>query len=264
MIPTDDAALAGGYIAFEGIDGSGTTTQRDLVLTRLRRFGVDVFEAAQPSHGPVGVLLRRLLKGEEQALDPVAMQVAFAADRIDYSARALRPALATGTFLVSGRCEMSTAVYLASRRPLWFCGGCGTSFDSDDGGAGRPRCPRCEVGDEARRFEAREDIEAAYSWNAASVHPGLVIVVDVPIEIATKRRAARPGAPELFDDHVTQSRARRLYRHEAADAMARDGVTQVEIVDGSGKPEQVHAAVWELVAPFVEQWLQARGIDAVR
>ena len=79
---------------------------------------------------------------------------------------------------------------------------------------------------------------------------------------------------------ATQRPARRLYHFgtdglygevfvDEAGALVRfihenDGVTQIEIVDGSGKPEQVHAAVWELVAPFVEQWLQARGIDAVR
>ena len=59
--------MTGKFIALEGIDGSGKSTQLKLAADRLRQLGYDVRETREPTDFPVGRLLRQILTGEETA-----------------------------------------------------------------------------------------------------------------------------------------------------------------------------------------------------
>lgn len=102
------------YIAIEGVDGAGTTMQSGMLWRPLTDNGWCARLVAQPSGGAIGRLTRKVLTGDV-SVDPVALQLLFTADRIDHGATVIGPALAAGEVVITDRCELSTAMYLASR-----------------------------------------------------------------------------------------------------------------------------------------------------
>lgn len=264
--------LEHGYIAIEGIDGAGSTTQRDMLATRLvvQIAPRVVLSTAQPTQGEIGRIIREMLTGKRPMVDPVAFQLLFTADRLGYGSRVVKPHLDAGGIVVSDRCEMSTAVYLAGRAPLFQCGKCDHVFD-DLRDIGLPAirttpitCPTC-ASSHVHHLGLDEAL-AALTWNDRSLHPGLMIVVDVPVSVAAERRKARGGPEETFDSDLFQRRARRLYLAEAwmayygARLVEEDGtlpeMRRMAVVDGTKPPDEVHAAVWAIV----EQYLTAVGL----
>jgi dTMP kinase len=98
------------FVVFEGIDGSGTTTQLRRVAAALRTRGHAVHETREPSNGPVGRLVRDALRSEER-LDHRVLALLFAADRIDHFAREIQPALRRGEVVLSDRYLGSSLIY---------------------------------------------------------------------------------------------------------------------------------------------------------
>ncbi|MCX7025625.1 MAG: dTMP kinase [Spirochaetes bacterium] len=81
--PLTDRRTIRNFIVFEGIDGTGTTTQiRELVGT-LRRRGMRVWATAEPTSSPIGMLIRGMLRGETPAR-PETIAYLFAADRHEH------------------------------------------------------------------------------------------------------------------------------------------------------------------------------------
>src|SRR5438270_289588 len=101
----------GRFIVFEGIDGSGTTTQVARRQHRWQGLGLQVHRTAEPSTGAVGRLLRQLLAGAEAPFDPHAMALLFAADRRDHLSREVRPLLEAGVHVLCDRYVLSSVVY---------------------------------------------------------------------------------------------------------------------------------------------------------
>lgn len=100
----------GRLIALEGIDGAGTTTQAQMLARWLRAQSVPVHLTREPSKGPVGKLLRRVLSGASQ-LDSAAVALLFASDRLDHISREIVPKLANGTTVVTDRYVYSSLAY---------------------------------------------------------------------------------------------------------------------------------------------------------
>jgi dTMP kinase len=174
------AALRGLLIAVEGIDGAGTTTQVRRLVEWLGSTGRAALATREPSDGILGALLRRVLRGEEPRLDPAAVALLFAADRIDHLERTVRPAIAAGTIVVSDRYVMSSLAYQSVDLPRPF-------------------------------------VAAA---NARADPPALTLLVTVQPEVAAARRRARGGPDELFDALAFQERVAAAYLDEAARARA--------------------------------------------
>ncbi len=106
----------GFFLALEGIDGAGTTTQAARVASYLSERGYPVHTTAEPSAGPVGVLTRAALQSGE--LDDDTLALLFAADRIDHLRREIEPALGKGAIVISDRYLLSSLAYQASTLPL--------------------------------------------------------------------------------------------------------------------------------------------------
>jgi dTMP kinase len=109
--------MAGCFIALEGLDGSGTTTQRSLLTRALRERGYQVVETWEPTDGPIGGLIRRFLSGE-LALDPATVALLFAADRLEHQRTTIRPGLTSGAVVVSDRYLLSSLAYQGLDLPL--------------------------------------------------------------------------------------------------------------------------------------------------
>jgi dTMP kinase len=73
----------GKFIVFEGIDGSGKSTQIKKVFNRLKKSGHKVYPTFEPTDGPIGSLIRQMLTGKV-ATDQRTIASLFAADRTDH------------------------------------------------------------------------------------------------------------------------------------------------------------------------------------
>jgi dTMP kinase len=102
--------MRGRLIAFEGIDGAGTTTQSTRLVEALDRRGRPAHLTREPSTGPIGMFLRRVLQGDER-VPPPSVALLFAADRIDHLVREIEPQLAAGRIVVTDRYVMSSLAY---------------------------------------------------------------------------------------------------------------------------------------------------------
>ena len=73
----------GKFIVFEGIDGSGKSTQINFLVNKLKEAGISYYTTAEPSDGPIGVMIRQILTGERK-MDNKVIAALFAADRLDH------------------------------------------------------------------------------------------------------------------------------------------------------------------------------------
>lgn len=110
----------GRFIVLEGPDGVGTTTQRSLITKRLQAQGRNVHETAEPSTGPIGLMIRKMLK--ETSSDGMQhrrqLALMFAADRLYHYTNEVEVALASGKDVVSDRYLLSSIVYQSMDLPL--------------------------------------------------------------------------------------------------------------------------------------------------
>lgn len=97
------------FIAFEGLDGSGGTTQIAMFEAALISDGRAVCRTREPSDGPVGRLIRAQLAGG--AVGDAVFGMLFAADRRDHLDRVVFPARARGEVVVTDRYALSSLAY---------------------------------------------------------------------------------------------------------------------------------------------------------
>lgn len=115
------------FIVFEGLDGSGTSTQAALLEKRLVQEGYRCHLTSEPSAGPVGQMIRQAFKGRlrfSQALDRFDQQMAhlFSADRFDHLYNewdGVVPTLARGITVISTRYFFSSYAYHCTREEDW-------------------------------------------------------------------------------------------------------------------------------------------------
>src|SRR4051794_32222422 len=106
----------GRFIVFEGLDGSGTTTQVSRLGERLTEAGIRTELTKEPSNGPLGAALRQVIDGRVQ-LDPASMALAFAADRTDHlfnEHNGVKKLLAEGHWVICDRYVLSSLAYQPS------------------------------------------------------------------------------------------------------------------------------------------------------
>ncbi|MEP6796987.1 MAG: dTMP kinase [Lapillicoccus sp.] len=105
------------FIAFEGGDGAGKSTQVWLLVEALEQTGREVLVTRQPGGTPLGVQIRELvLHGEH--VTPRAEALLYAADKAQHVDSVIRPALARGAVVVTDRYVDSSVAYQGAGRAL--------------------------------------------------------------------------------------------------------------------------------------------------
>lgn len=109
----------GYFIAFEGGEGSGKTTQIKILSKSLRSLGVDVLVTREPGGSPGGEDVRNLLKNGDQARwDGVSEAMLLYAGRHDHVEKTIKPALKNGTWVLCDRFSDSSFAYQGFGRSL--------------------------------------------------------------------------------------------------------------------------------------------------
>jgi len=108
--------VAGTFITFEGIDGSGKSTQVRLLSSFLRMNGCDVLSTREPGGTQLGLRLRAALLDAQEEVDPLTELLVFAADRAQHVRRLLRPTLESGRVVLSDRYADATVAYQGGGR----------------------------------------------------------------------------------------------------------------------------------------------------
>ena len=105
------------FVSFEGIDGSGKSTQARLLAEALRATGREVVLTREPGGSPGAEEIRRLvLTGDRARWSPDTEILLFTAARRDHLERTIRPALARGAVVVTDRFADSTRLYQGTTR----------------------------------------------------------------------------------------------------------------------------------------------------
>jgi dTMP kinase len=105
------------FVTFEGLDGSGKTTQVELLRTALERDGERVVATREPGGTPLGERVRELLLESEQVA-PWAEAALFAAARAELVERVIAPALTRGETVLCDRFLDSSLAYQGIARGL--------------------------------------------------------------------------------------------------------------------------------------------------
>jgi len=109
----------GGFISFEGIDGSGKSTQARLLTDALQGLGLPVTLTREPGGSPGAEDIRRLvLQGDPDRWSPQTEALLFTAARRDHLEKTIRPALARGEVVITDRFADSTRIYQGVRGDL--------------------------------------------------------------------------------------------------------------------------------------------------
>lgn len=192
---------AGRFVVIEGLDGAGTTTQVERLSAWLTGAGVEVVATREPTGLPIGRLIRSTLRAEADAPARAALPWMFAADRADHLARVVEPALARGAWVVSDRYAPSSLAYQSLDVPL----------------------------------------SEVWALNATFRVPDLLIMVELPVEVALGRVLSRGGQREIFEERATLDAVARQYREVITRLEARGD--RVARVDGAAGVEVVFDAV---------------------
>lgn len=115
------------FVVFEGLDGSGTSTQASLLELEWQRKGHLCMLTSEPSSGPVGQMIRQTFKGrirfqEEKESFDRQMAYLFAADRFDHlhnDVDGILPMMAKGFSVISTRYYFSSFAYHCTEESHW-------------------------------------------------------------------------------------------------------------------------------------------------
>jgi len=113
-VRVDGRVKRGQLIAFEGLDGSGKSTQLARLAAQLRAAGHDVVATREPTEGVHGRRIRTLAAGGERAAPQEELRL-FTADRREHVAEVIAPSLARGALVLTDRYFLSTVAYQGAR-----------------------------------------------------------------------------------------------------------------------------------------------------
>ena len=208
--------MAGTFITFEGIDGSGKSTQLRLLAQYLRAQGCELLLSREPGGTPVGLRLREALLDVQGEVDPLTELLVFAADRAQHVRKVIRPALEKGAVLISDRYADATRAYQ----------GAGRGF-------------------------SHELISEIIGLATEGLVPDLTILFDVTVEESitrTTRRSAKNKRDRLDIEKADfHERVREEYLR-----IARAEAERVKVIQTTGSIEETQERLREIVVPFLQ------------
>lgn len=202
----------GRFIALEGIDGSGKSTQIRLLAERLRQEKIPCYTTMEPTAAPVGSLIRQVLTGKIE-MDNKVIAALFVADRLDHllnQVDGIWPKVQAGTTVLTDRYYFSSYAYQSVDMPMdWVI----------------------QANEESRKI----------------LRPTVTVFIDVSPATAIGRIIKSRASLELFEE---QSRLEAV-RDRYLEAFRRTADTErVVIVDGERSINEIAEEIWEQIGCY--------------
>ncbi len=197
------------FLTFEGIDGSGKSTQAGLLAEQLRSVGHDVVLTREPGGSPGAEEIRRLvLEGDPERWSAETEILLFTAARRDHLERTIEPALADGKVVICDRFADSTRMYQG-----------------------------------LSRGDLRGMVDELHNL-VIGREPDLTLLIDMDPDTGLSRAKGRQGSEERFEDFGPE-----LQRQMRAGflALAKEFSFRFRVVDGNRDMDSVARDVTDIV-----------------
>ena len=198
------------FIAFEGIDGSGKSTQVKLLSEYLQKAGHKVYSTFEPTDSAIGTLIRTIFKHEMEA-DHRTIAGLFVADRLDHllnKGNGILKKLEEGYTVITDRYYFSSYAYHGTHMPMDW-------------------------------------VIKANSLSAELLRADLTIYIDIAPEVSMERINSSRGSKELYEtiDNLINVRNNYLASIEQLKLEER-----IFITDGSRSPQLIAADIWNEIS----------------
>lgn len=205
----------GTFIAFEGIDGSGKSTQIQLLADRLREQGIPFYTTMEPTDSPIGSLIHQIMTGRVKA-DLKVIAALFAADRLDHllnDVNGVMHKIEAGTAVIMDRYCFSSYAYQSVDVPMeWVIG--------------------------------------INEQSSAILRPSVNIFIDTDPDTALERIAKNRFQKELFEEKPRLVRVRQQYM-EAFDRL--QDAEHIVMIDGNRSREETAEDIWNAVKDYFSE-----------
>jgi dTMP kinase len=210
-----NARPTGLFVAFEGPEGSGKSSQVARLADRLRAEGFDPLVTREPGGSPAGERIRDVLLDPTLRLDAIAELLLYAAARSQHVVERIAPALAAGSLVLTDRFSAATVAYQGHGRQL--------------------------------------DLSFVHGLNervTLGLRPHITVLLDIAPEVGLARVAARGAADRLERADLAFHRRVRMGFLGQAEA----DTERWRVIDADDDEMRVAAAIWTAVEPRLRAW----------
>ncbi len=211
--------MKGILITFEGTEGSGKSTQIQLLAEHLRKLNRVVRVLREPGGTPIGEEIRHTLQhsAQNQAMSYETELLLMNASRAQLVRQVIRPALAAGEVVLCDRFYDSTTAYQGHGRGL-------------DAGF----------------------VRAAIDFAVGSTRPHLTLLLNLPLALSEARRQMRQTEKPRQRDRIEEADRHFFERVEKGyQAIAAAEPERVKVIDAAQTIEAVRDAIWNVVNPLL-------------
>jgi len=197
-----------GFISFEGIEGTGKTTQAKLLADYLGERGYDVLTTEEPGGTDIGIRIRNLLLDPLSRMDPLTELFLYSASRNQLIKEVIEPALKGGKIVITDRFTDSTLAYQGYARGV--------------------------------------DLRIIQVINNIATHtlkPSLTILLDVEVEKGLERNR-RINKDDRFEMETIKFHRR---VREGYLKLLEEEPERIRLIDASGSIEEVHREIVKVV-----------------
>ena len=202
------------FITFEGVEGSGKTTQLNMLHAHLLRLNMDVISTHEPGGTRIGEEIRRiLLDPTNKEMNAMTENILYAADRAQHVFEVIKPALNQGKVVLCDRYVDSTLAYQGVARRIGM-----------------------------------EGIQNLNEWITNDLYPDLTFLLEIPYKVGLKRLEKRnrgtdrmESQPDSFHEQVQGAYA----------TLAKIFSNRIVILNGADRPENIHHRVMQEVTTLL-------------
>jgi len=196
------------FISFEGVEGSGKTTQVNMLHAHLLRMNIDVMATHEPGGTRIGEEIRRIILdpafGEMHAMTETVL---YAADRSQHYFEVIKPAFDAGKVVICDRFIDSTLAYQGVARRVGM-----------------------------------EGVQNLNEWITDDLYPDLTFLLEIPYRLGLKRIQARKAELDRIE---AEGEAFHEQVQEAYRTLAKFFPNRFKVLNGADKPENIHHLVMQ-------------------
>ncbi len=196
------------FFSFEGIEGSGKTTQCRLLGEYLRSRGFDVVETAEPGGTVISSKIRQILLEPGNQIDPLTELLLYYSSRAQLVSEVIRPSLEKGRIVITDRFTDSTLAYQGYGRGI-----------------------------------EKEVIQMLNEIVVPDIKPSLTFLLDLEVEEGLRRNRGA-GKEDRFETETIEFHRR---VREGFLKIASQEPERIKVIDASRSPEEIHQEIVKII-----------------